>query len=44
MLDFVNVRVGSFYTAGEMSSYATYIDGQSGAGKITEFLRNTKIN
>ena len=28
ILDFVNARVGSFYTAGEMSSYAIYVDGQ----------------
>ncbi|MEP6673883.1 MAG: hypothetical protein ABJA78_01965 [Ferruginibacter sp.] len=28
VLDFINVRVGSFYTAGEISSYAVYFDGQ----------------
>ena len=28
VLDFVNTRVGSFYTTGEMSSYAIYFDGQ----------------
>jgi hypothetical protein len=28
VLDFVTARVGSFYTAGEMSSYAIYFDGQ----------------
>ena len=28
VLDFINARVGSFYTAGEMSSYAIYFDGQ----------------
>ena len=28
ILDFVKVRVGSFYTAGEISSYAIYVDGQ----------------
>ena len=28
ILDFVNARVGSFYTAGEMSSYAIYFDGK----------------
>ena len=28
ILDFINARVGSFYTTGEMSSYAIYFDGQ----------------
>ena len=28
VLDFINARVGTFYTAGEMSSYAIYFDGQ----------------
>ena len=28
ILDFINARVGSFYTAGEMSSYAIYFDGK----------------
>ena len=28
ILDFIKARVGSFYTTGEMSSYAIYFDGQ----------------
>ena len=28
VLDFINARVGSFYTAGEISNYAIYFDGQ----------------
>lgn len=28
VLDFINARVGSLFTAGEMSSYAIYVDGQ----------------